>query len=279
MRDVKKRKGRLVFIALFLMVNLYAILSGGLYFFQENLLFHPTQLSQDYTFKFDSSFEEITHTTSDGAHLHGLYFKVNKPKGTLLYFHGNAGDLSRWGEIVQYFVKKDYNVVVMDYRNFGKSMGIMSERALYEDADWWYAFAKAESLKTATSLYIYGRSLGTTFATYVASKNETTQLILETPFYSVEDEAISRFPILPVKKLLKYRFPTNEYINEVQAPITIIHGTEDMVVAYEHGKKLYDHIKSENKLFVTVPGGGHNDLINYEEYREVVYQILGSNSL
>lgn len=268
------RKLKFVLIALFLMANFYGILSGALYYFQENLLFHPTPLAQEYAFNFNANFDEVTLKAEDGASLNALYFKVENPKGTLLYFHGNAGDLSRWGEIAQYFVQKDYNVVIMDYRNYGKSTGVFNEEALYKDADLWYAFAKKAAANTNTPLHIYGRSLGTTFATYVASKNECTQLILETPFYSVEHEAKKRFPILPIKQLLKYRFPSHEFINSVQAPITIVHGTDDEVVAYEHGKKLYDRIEASNKRFVTVPEGNHNNLINYQEYRDLIDEIM-----
>ena len=192
----------------------------------------------------------------------------------MLYFHGNAGDLSRWGELVQYFVQKELNVIVMDYRNFGKSTGTLSENNLYEDAELFYAFAKAESQQNNTPLYIYGRSLGTTFASFVASRKECKHLILETPFYSVEDEAKSRFPLLPVKRLLKYRFPTYEYINKVGAPITIIHGTADEVVAYAHGKRLFDSIQLAEKEFITVPNGGHNNLIQFSEFHTAIDSIF-----
>ncbi len=271
------RKFKIAFIALFLMANLYGVLCGGLYFFQENLLFHPTQLAQNHRFEFDATFTEVMQQAADGAQLHGLYFKTENPQGTLLYFHGNAGDLSRWGEIVQFFVQKNLNVVVMDYRNFGKSSGMMNEKALYEDARLWYAYAKDVAKKTNTPLLVYGRSLGTTFATAVAAQNDVEQLILETPFYSIEDEAKSRFSWLPVRSLLKYRMPTYTFINQVNCPITIIHGTQDEVVAYEHGKRLYESFSSDNKTFVTVPGGHHNDLINYPEYHQVIEQLFGSN--
>ena len=269
-------KGKLIFIVLFLIANGYGILCGGLYFFQESMLFHPTQLPQDYTFTFKTNFIEITNKTQDGANLHGLYFTVDNPKGTLLYYHGNAGDVSKWGEVVQYFVEKDLNVVVMDYRNFGKSTGAMSETALYEDANFWYAFARDAAQKTNTPLHIYGRSLGTTFATYVASKNEAEQLILETPFYSIENEAKSRFSILPISQLLKYKMRTHSYINKVKAPITMLHGTEDRVVKYAHGKKLYDVIEGNTKRFVTISGGNHHNLGTHLKYHQTIDSLLGT---
>lgn len=258
------KKYKRAFLLVFVLLNIYGLLCGVLYFFQENLIFHPTVLPQDYTFEFDIPFEEVIIDTPDGAQLNGLHFTVTQPKGAIIYYHGNAGDVQRWGEITQYFVQKGYAVIVMDYRGYGKTTGERSETALYEDAAQWYAYAK--SAYPESQLTVYGRSLGTTFAAYVAGKHQPKNLILETPFYSLVDEAKSRFPILPIKRLLHYKFPTYSYINEVQCPITIFHGTEDGVVNYEHGKRLFDHITSPHKTFVTIPEGRHNDLVNFKEY-------------
>ena len=259
-------------LILFVLLNLYAILCGGLYFFQENLIFHPQQLPEDYVFDFKNPSEEVWLNASDGARLHGLHFKVEQPKGVLLYFHGNAGSLARWGEIVSFFVEKQYEVVVMDYRQFGKSGGALSEDLLYEDSLLWYVFAKAQH--PTIPIISHGRSLGTTFATYVAATEDVDKLILETPFYSIENEASSRFSILPVQKLLKYQFLTYQFVNDVKAPITIYHGTDDTVVAYEHGKRLYDSIQQPHKTLVTIPNGGHNNLIQFPEYKESIARLL-----
>lgn len=266
------RKFKKPLIILFVLSNLYAILCGGLYFFQDTLLFHPEQLPQDYAFAFEYPQSEVWLDAPDGAQLHGLHFEIENPKGILLYYHGNAGSLARWGEIVGFFVEKKYSVIVMDYRQYGKSSGLLSQEQLYEDSMLWYAFAKAQY--PITPLTVYGRSLGTTFATYVASQKGIDQLVLETPFYSIVNEAKTRFTILPVKKLLRYTFPTYQYINDVKAPITILHGTEDGVVSYEHGKRLYNSIKQKEKEFVTVQGGGHNDLIDFEQYRMAIDKML-----
>ncbi|TVZ51531.1 alpha/beta hydrolase [Dokdonia sp. Hel_I_53] len=259
-------------IVLFIIGNLYAILSGGLFFFQDNLLFHPQPLPEDYTFIFDTPFKEVWLSGSDGASLHGIHFPVENAKGALLYYHGNAGSLARWGEIVQYFVKQGYAVVVMDYRQFGKSSGSLSEQLLYEDSLAWYDFVKKTYPNQAIT--VYGRSLGTTFATYVASQNRVKQLILETPFYSIQNEASTRFPFLPVKRLLKYRFPTFEFINKVSAPILVLHGTEDTVVDYTHAKRLYEGIESNEKRLVTILGGGHNNLIEFDTYTNTIEATL-----
>ena len=267
-------------ILLFILGNIYAILCGGLYFFQESMLFHPEQLPKDYVFEFDTPFEEVylkSNDDSSSISLHGLHFPVSNAKGVILYYHGNAGSVRRWGEITQFFTEKGYAVIVMDYRRYGKS-GEPSgnipdpEQALYKDSEVWYDFAKANYAES--QIHVYGRSLGTTFATYVASKNNPKNLILETPFYSIEDEAKSRFKWLPVKRLLKYKMPTYQFIDSVSCPITVFHGTEDAVVAYEHGQKLFEAITSNTKEFITVPNGGHNNLVVFKEYTENIDRAL-----
>lgn len=264
-------------ILLFILANLYAILCGGLYFFQERMLFHPEQLPKDFVFEFDAPFEEVYKEAKDGVQLHGLHFTVPNPKGVLLYFHGNAGSVRRWGEITQFFTQKGYAVIVMDYRNYGKSdvnpdQEVDREQALYDDSEVWYAFAKANYPES--QIHVYGRSLGTTFASYVASKNNPKNLTLETPFYSIEDEAKARFKWLPVKRLLKYSMPSYQFIDEVSCPITIFHGTEDDVVAYEHGQKLFKEITTTPKEFITIPDGGHNNLVTFDAYTDTIDRAL-----
>ncbi len=243
-----------------------------LYFMQEKLIFLPTQLPQDYQYEFSQPFEEFSLSTKDGASLKAIHFKSINPKGVILYFHGNAGDLSRWGVITQYFTQYNYDVVVMDYRTYGKSTGELSESLLYNDANLFYDYVNKKF--TEDKIIVYGRSLGTTFASYVASKHKPGQLILETPFYNLTQIAKKRFPLLPVKKLLKYKFPTNNFVKAIQSPTIIYHGTDDKVVPYTSGKKLFDLFTKNQITFVTIVGGSHNNLIDFEEYRNSISEVL-----
>lgn len=248
------------------------MIGSALYLFQEKLLFLPTVLPQDHVYEFKHDFKEYFLETDDEAIINTLHFKAKKPKGAILYFHGNAGDLQRWGSIVGYFVDMNYDVYVMDYRTYGKSKGALSESAFYKDAIQCYnhlnQFWKAENIT------IYGRSLGGAMATYIASEKEHKQLILETPFYNVEDVAKHRFPIFPVKRLLKYRFPNNEYIKNVTSQITIFHGTDDYVVPFSSAQKLFNVAPKEQTEFVTIEEAGHNNLIEFETYRAKVEALL-----
>ncbi len=251
------------------------MISAALYFMQEKLLFLPSVLGQEYQYQFNHNFEELNFETDDGAVLNAIHFKIKNPKGVMLYFHGNAGDLSRWGTIAEFFVEKHYDVLIMDYRTFGKSKGKLSENVFYSDAQLFYDYLKAHY--NEDDITLYGRSLGTGIATYLASENKPKQLILETPYYNMADVGKSRFPFLPVKTLLKYQFPTNAFIKSVSCPVTMFHGTNDQVVPYSSAEKLFKEVTKENISFITIEGGNHNDLINFEDYHKVIENVLPSS--
>ncbi len=257
---------------LIVIASLYVIIFVVIYFLQVKMIFLPETLPQDYSYSFPGDFEEINLIADDGAKLNALHFKAQDPKGVILYFHGNAGELSKWGIVVQKFVELQYDVLVMDYRTYGKSTGKLSQKALYSDAQLFYD----ELLKSYSEeeIVVYGRSLGTTFATYVAAKNNPRQLILEAPFYSLGEVAGERFPIYPVSWFLKFKFPTYQYFEEVSCPIIIFHGTDDFVVNYKNSEKL-SRIKTKGKLtFITIPGGTHDNLVDYEIYKKTLNSIL-----
>lgn len=260
-----KRVG-LVVLTLFLLAVLM------FYSLQEKLIFLPTQLPSDFEYTFDHDFEEIFLEATDKARLNALHFKTKDPKGLVLYFHGNAGDLSRWGEISSAFVDLGYNVLVMDYRGYGKSTGERSEEKLYSDAQLFYDFALDSY--SEKDIVLYGRSLGSGIAAYLAAHNRPRKLILETPYYSLMDVAQDRFPFLPVKQMLTYELKSFEYVQQVKAPIRIFHGTEDSVVPFSSGNKLYEAIPNADKKMYVIPDGGHNNLSSFELYQNGIREEL-----
>lgn len=268
----KKTKHRLkifllsVFIVALLIMGLFQVL-------QEKLIFLPSKLDISYQYAFAEPFEELFLTTDDGAKLNGLYFRAENPKGIIVYFHGNAGDLSRWGAIVKDYTKHNWDVLVMDYRTFGKSTGELSESALFSDAQLFYDYAKKEF--DESHIVVFGRSLGCAMATKVASQNNPSQLILETPFYNLNDIAKGRFPFLPTEKMLKYKFENNKNIIKVSCPVTIFQGTDDDIVPYDSAKRLFHLINGKNNnRFITIDGGEHNNLIEFEKYRQKLNNLL-----
>jgi alpha-beta hydrolase superfamily lysophospholipase len=255
-----------------LLLILYVMIGASLYFLQEKLLFLPTVLEQEYQYKFTQPFEEVFLKPADDVSINAVHFKAENPKGVILYFHGNAGDLSRWGTIAEFFVTKNYDVFIMDYRTYGKSTGALSEQAFYEDAQYCYDYLLKQYSESDISLY--GRSLGTGISSFLASKNKPKQLILETPYYSILDVAKHRFPIFPVTALLKYTFPSHDFIVDVKCPITMFHGTEDSIVPYASAEKLKAVSPIDQTTFITIEGGTHNDLIEFDAYRVGIQKIL-----
>lgn len=251
---------------------LYAMIGASLYFFQEKILFLPTTLAQDYQYEFRYPFEELFFETEANVSINAIHFKTENPKGVILYFHGNAGDLSRWGIIGEHFVSLNYDVLIMDYRTYGKSTGKLNEQGFYDDAEYCYNYLL--QYYTEEDIVLYGRSLGTGIATYLASKHQPRQLILETPYYSILDVAKQRFPILPVTALLKYKFPSNEFITSVSCPITMFHGTEDTVIPYSSAQKLKSAAPEKQTNFITIERGEHNNLISFEKYKAGIISIL-----
>ena len=258
---------------IFTVLILYIMLVSFLTFFQEKFIFLPTQIPLDYTYTFTVPFEEFFLEAKDGAQLNAIHFKVANPKGVILYFHGNAGDLSRWGIITSEFTKYQYDVIVMDYRTYGKSFGKLNEKNLYADAQLFYDYTKERFQES--EIILYGRSLGTSFATRLAAENNPNLLILEAPFYNLKSVAKRKFPYLPVGLLTKYHFMSNEYIQSVQCKTVIIHGAKDQVVPFSSGKKLFENTNPRtDNLFIEIPEGEHNNLSKFNEYIKVIDQLL-----
>ncbi|MBC8754911.1 alpha/beta fold hydrolase [Kordia sp. YSTF-M3] len=241
--------------------------------FQEQLIFRSESLPQDHVYTSEVPFEELFLKASDGAVLNGLHYKQANPKGVLLYFHGNAQTLEYWGKWAEELSGRyQYDVVIMDYRGYGKSSGKRSHKAMLADGLLFYDYCQTKF--SATQITIFGRSLGGAFATHVVKERSVKLLLLESTFTSVYDIASKSFWFLPLKWLLQYPFQNNENIQQISIPTYIIHGTKDMVVPYEHGQKLYKKSGSGTKKIYTIEGALHNNLVTYPEYFQALDEIL-----
>lgn len=258
------------------LVALYLLLVLVLYFFQENFIFLGEPLPQNYRYSFNTPFQERNFTMKDGAVINALHFQSREKKGIIYYHHGNAGNLVRWGEVAEYFVSFGYDVLIYDYRGYGKSTGKRTEKILHQDAQYIYD-ALAQDWRS-DQIVIYGRSLGSGMASHVAANNAAKLLILETPFYSLQSMASWRFPFLPTRWLVTYNMKNWQRLQEANLPIHMFHGTEDSIVPYWSGKKLYEAV-SDKATLTTIEGAEHNNLIEFEEFREGVRRVLTSTSL
>jgi fermentation-respiration switch protein FrsA (DUF1100 family) len=250
---------------------------GHLYYNQEDILFQKATLPEDYVFNFEEPFDELFLETEEGARINALYFKAETPKGIVLYFHGRGGNLSNnWGKASREFTSRNYDLFVMDYRGFGKSTGPLSEKAIFHDANVCYEYVN--DLYSEDNIVVYGRSLGTGIATFVASNKNPKSLVLESPYFSILDLTPSQTPYLPrflVPILLKYHFRTDQLIVNVASPIHIFHGTEDELIPYDSSTRLLRLIKNHKKAsLVSIENGTHNHLNSHPKYQNALSMIL-----
>lgn len=238
-------------------------------FFQDIVVLHPVKLHQEYVYKFDEPFEEVDFSPQTNTRINGLLFRAKDSKGIVFYNHGNADNLQRWGRHAKDFTKFGYDVVFYDYRGFGKSSGKFSEKEILNDAVFLFDVIIKEY--SGKKVIIYGRSLGTGVATFVAKKRKADALILETPYYNMADLGKSWLPFVPFEKFMKYKFPSNEWIKAVDSPITIFHGTSDFVVPYKSGLKLS---KTAHCKLITIEGGAHKNLATFPKYHAELKRLL-----
>jgi fermentation-respiration switch protein FrsA (DUF1100 family) len=261
---------KMVLKALVVVALVYLFVCALLYFNQERLIFYPEVTAASFRYAFPHRFDEVTWQV-DGATIHALHFKVEAPRGVVYYLHGNAGSLRSWGAVASDFIDHSYDVLIPDYRGYGKSTGrIGSERMLLEDARVGYEYLKRRYPEDR--IVVYGRSVGTGIAVYVAESASPKMLILESPYYSLRELARRQFPFAP-GFLLKYPLRTDRWISEVSCPTYLFHGTRDELVPYSSSLRLLPLIKAEHELFA-VEGGGHNDLGEFASYHEGLDRIL-----
>lgn len=253
-----------------LFIGLFALITILLYYFQNKIIFFPEILPSDYEFEFQGDFDELNFYTGSGDKINALLFKSEDPKGVVFYSHGNAGSLRSWGLVSQYIISHDYDLLIYDYRGYGKSGGTITESNMYNDANMIYD--ELTKSYDESQIIVYGRSIGTGVASNVAKNHNPLHLILESPYYNLPDLTKKIFPFIP-SALIRYMLPNNEMIPEISCPITIFHGTYDEVIYYGSSLKLETLLKDKDQM-IPIEGGHHNDLSNFKTYHEELGKIL-----
>ncbi len=247
------------------------LLSIAAYFIQEKLIFKPEKLHPDFEFKYDAPFEELFFDIEPGVRINGLHFYREQPKGLILYFHGNSRSIKGWAKYARDFYRYDYDVVLIDYRGFGKSTGKRTEKNMLDDVQ--FVYDRLSRTYPEDHLIVYGRSIGSGFATKLASDNSPRYLILDAPYYSFR-KVVERFlPFLPVRFVLRYHLRTDRWIRQVKCHTYILHGTRDKLIPIRHSEKL-QQLNPDKITLIRIEGGGHNNLPSFPEYHNFVRDIL-----
>jgi len=218
---------------------IYASVLIVLFIFQRNLMYHPNE-NNYFGDKLEVEIEKVKITTSDNINLLGWFHNKNLKKfKTIVYFHGNAGNLDNRIYKLNYFKNMDVNFLIIAWRGFSGNKGKPSEQGLYEDGkstiEWLKNLGVSEN-----DIIIYGESLGTGIATEIAQNNKFAGLILETPFTSMIEAAKNFYPYIPVGLLLKDKYKNDKKIKNINIPILVMHGEVDQIVPFWMGKTIYE---------------------------------------
>ena len=245
----------------------YIIIIFFVYFYQRNLLYHPSE-NNYLNDKIIFDYEEIFIETDDNIKLKSWFIKKDLSKfKTILFFHGNAGNLLNRVHKLNELNKLDVNILLISWRSFSGNKGKASEKNLYYDANGAIKWLNEQRINN-NNIIPYGESLGTGVATELASKNKFAGVILESPFTSIADAAKIYYPYLPVNLLLKDRYDSKNKIKKINSPILIMHGKKDNIVPQKMGLELFEN--ANNPKFSYFP---ENDDHMMEYNDELLFKI------
>ena len=243
----------------------YSLLVVVVYFMQGRMLYladvpgrtlsmTPTDVGMD--------FQDVSISTTDGVMLHG-WFIAGRSSRVLLFFHGNAGNISHRLDSIAQFQELGLSVLIIDYRGYGQSTGRTTERGIYRDADAAWHYLIDDRGIVANDIVIFGRSLGASVASHLASEYQPLALIVESSFTSIPDIAQDIYPWLPVRWLSRLSHATRDYVRDVRCPILIIHSRDDEIIPFHHGEAIFASA-NEPRTLLTIRGT-HNDAFLLDE--------------
>tara|TARA_Y100000816_G_scaffold255982_1_gene209176 strand:- start:1750 stop:2565 length:816 start_codon:yes stop_codon:yes gene_type:complete len=230
---------KMYILFLVILVSLvYFFASLGLYIFQRDLLYHPTENNYDGD-KLTVNIQEVKIITDDNIDLLAWYHNkdINKFK-TILFLHGNAGSLENRIHKINHFEDMDINFLLLSWRGFSGNKGKPTEKGLYQDARSAVKWLVKQGV-IEENIIIYGESLGTGITTEIAQNKNFAGIILETPFTSMVAAGKSKYPIFPIKLLLKDKYESDKKIKNIKSPVLIMHGEEDQIVPFWMGEKMF----------------------------------------
>lgn len=257
----------------------YVTLIGIMYFGQRQLMYFPSNENPQPRDVGLSGVSVKLLTTPDGETLVTWYEPAAEAQPTILFFHGNAGEIGYRGNRFAAYRQAGFGVLFVSWRGYGGSTGTPSEKGILTDAisayDWLIAQTVAPQM-----IVVVGESLGTGAAVQLASQKPVGAVLLGAPFSAAVEVAKDQYPFIPVGLLMKDQFRSVDHAAEITAPTLIIHGNEDRVVPYASGQKLFRSIAAP-KEFITLEGLGHNAISDADAIaQEIVFirRVFGFNA-
>jgi len=225
--------------------------------FQGRLIYFPTQTLDATPTEIDLSYEDVRFKGEDGLALSGWFIPAERARGTILFCHGNAGNISHRLDSIAIFHRLGMHTFIFDYRGYGRSDGRPGEEGTYRDALAAWRFLVEKRHIPPEEIVIFGRSLGGAVAAWLAGRQTPGALILESTFTSIEDIASNLYPYLPVRHITRFGYHTTRTIATVRCPVLIAHSRDDDIIPFAHGEKIFQ-TAGEPKVFLEM-AGSHNE--------------------
>ncbi|MCP1728584.1 fermentation-respiration switch protein FrsA (DUF1100 family) [Natronospira proteinivora] len=237
----------------------YLAVLALLWVFQNHLLYQPNMPTRDL--QADPAergweYEDVHLSTGDGVELHGWWIPASEARASLIFFHGNAGNISHRLESIAIFRELGLSVLIIDYRGYGQSEGSPSEGGLRQDARAAWTHLREDRQIPAEDIVLFGRSLGSAVASELAREHQPGAVILESAFRSVPEMAQAVYPFFPARWLARMDYDNEAYVQDIQAPLLMVHSEDDEIIPYEQGRAVYE-TANQPKDFLTLQGG-HN---------------------
>jgi fermentation-respiration switch protein FrsA (DUF1100 family) len=230
--------------------------------FERNSVWVPARAILDTPGAAGLDYEDVEFKTSDDVLLNGWYVPSEKDYATILFCHGNGGNIGHRVPSILQFHRLGFNVFIFDYRGYGRSEGWLTEKGTYLDAEAAYHWIRQH--KPGSGIILFGRSLGASIAVHLATQVEADALICESGFTSIVDLGVELFPYLPVRWVSTIRYDTLSTIRKVNIPILIVHSPDDELIGIQHGRRLYEAAQPP-KEFLQINGGHNEGFLTSEE--------------
>jgi fermentation-respiration switch protein FrsA (DUF1100 family) len=253
------------------------VFNGMMFMQQSSMIFFPYAHLEQTPGDWGLQYQDVNLTTSDGIQLHGWYIPHADSSKVLLFFHGNAGNISHRGASIEIFHRLGLNVFIIDYRGYGKSQGDPDEAGLYRDADAAWQYLTQQIGIDKDKIIIFGRSLGGAVATRLAAEVHPAALILESTFSSARDMAKSLFPIIYRLLIFRYRFNSMSTIKQINCPLLVMHSPDDEIIPFHVGEKLYN-AANEPKRLIKMKGDHNNGfLLSQPAYEQSLRTFINTH--
>lgn len=224
-------------------------------------------------------FEDVKLATPDNETLHGWYVPAADSAGVVLFFHGNAGNISHRLDSIAIFHELGLDVLIIDYRGYGRSSGSPTERGTYTDAQTaWDYLVEGRGIAPG-KIVVFGRSLGGAVAAWLAARTLPAAVILESCFTSGPDMAARLYPFLPARLITRLKYPVKDYVEHITRPLLVVHSKQDEIIPFDMGEAIFAAARGRKEMLVL--SGDHNGgfLLNRDRYRDALGAFLARNGV